>query len=163
MGSVAHAVHTAGSNDASEDGDDQEQVAIGVRYHFRMANGEPLPRNSNLRLCTVQSLASGRAKAKLLGRSLCTVMHALLLTCQTTDKRQLTSGPWKHIHKVREREVVNGLTGTQHSRRRRGLFLLLRSGAALAALQTARQLGIPAISLPASAVACAAFFAPLQV
>jgi hypothetical protein len=43
------------------------------------------------------------------------------------------------------------------------LFLLLRSGAALAALHTARQLGIPAISIPASAVACAAFFAPLQV
>ena len=43
------------------------------------------------------------------------------------------------------------------------MFLLLRSGAALAALQTARRLGIPTVSFPASAVACAAFFAPLQV
>lgn len=45
---VAHAVHTAGSDDGSDTGDDQEQVAIGVRYHFRMANGAPVCPNPKL-------------------------------------------------------------------------------------------------------------------
>lgn len=46
-------------------------------------------------------------------------------------------------------------------RQQAGLYLLLRGGVAVAAVQTARTLGVVTTSLPAAAIAGAAFLAPL--